>query len=160
MCGNTSWFHRYRKSLDERQLNRFIHIHRPDLIVYTEEFGGTANGKFAGRRAKRDIRATLITEYEHKRNNMAALKKVVNDPFYDKARAVWRNWRPTTTPETSTATTSATIRQQQQCQKLRQSQPTKKQSRQQHQQQRQQQHQQQQRQQEQRQRQQQTSKFA
>ncbi|KAL3125483.1 hypothetical protein niasHT_009932 [Heterodera trifolii] len=105
MCGNTKGFHRYRKSLDERQLNRFIHIHRPFLVVYTEEL--PAEDKFAGRRPKRNIRATL-TEYEHKRNNMAALKKVVNDPFYDKARALWRNWRPTTTPETSSATTPAT----------------------------------------------------
>ncbi|KAL3088082.1 hypothetical protein niasHS_009368 [Heterodera schachtii] len=70
----TGRFHRYRKPLDERQLNRFIHIHRPFLVVYTEEYGGTAEGKFAGRRAKRDIRAKLITEYEHKRNNMCPQK--------------------------------------------------------------------------------------
>ncbi|KAL3084781.1 hypothetical protein niasHT_031666 [Heterodera trifolii] len=82
-------FHRYRKPLDERQLNRFIHIHRPFLVVYTEELAppkiGGAEGKFAGTRAKRDIRATL-TDYDNFRHQMDKVRKTAEYFSYGMAK--------------------------------------------------------------------------
>ncbi|KAL3125470.1 hypothetical protein niasHT_009919 [Heterodera trifolii] len=59
--------------------------------------------------SKRD---RLPFEYEYKRNNMDQLKKVAKDPFYNKAREVWRNWRPeNSTTEEGWGRTGSTMKQ-------------------------------------------------